>query len=144
MNAPIVSRPPRWFRVVAVVAVLWNLLGVWQYLSFVGVVPLMRPLTADEAALLAGAPLWYTAAFAIAVHAGLLGAIGLVLARRWARPVLVLSLVAMIVQFSWWSFMSGAAELLGPSVHVAPVVVGLVGLLLVWLAAMGVRRGWLG
>jgi hypothetical protein len=143
MNDVIASRPPVWFRVVAVVALLWNLFGVWQYLSFVGVVPLMRPLTADEATLLAGAPVWYTAAFAIAVFAGALGALGLVLARRWAQPVLVVSLVAMVVQFGWWSFMSGAAELLGPSVHVAPIVVFLVQLLLVWLAATGVRRGWL-
>lgn len=143
MNDMIASRPPVWFRIIAAVAVLWNLFGVWQYLSYVGVVPLMRPLTADEAALIAGAPVWYTAAFAIAVFAGTLGALGLVMARRWARPALVVSLVALIVQFGWWSLLSGAAEVLGPSVHAAPVVIILVAILLVWLATTGARRGWL-
>lgn len=143
MNDTLASRPPVWFRVVAVLALLWNLFGVWQYLSSVGVVPLMRELTADEAAIMASAPAWYTGAFAIAVFAGLLGALGLVLARRWARPLLIVSLVAMIVQFAWWAFLSGAAELMGPSVYVAPVVVVLVALLLVWLANVGLKRGWL-
>ena len=143
MNDVTGTRPPTWFRVVAVIAVLWNLLGVWQYLTSVGAAPPMRELTADEAALLAAAPAWYTAAFAIAVFAGLAGAIGLVMSRAWARPVLVLSLVAMIVQFTWWIFLSGAAERLGSAVYTAPAVVILVGFLLVWLAGVGVKRGWL-
>jgi hypothetical protein len=89
-------------------------------------------------------PVWYTAAFAMAVFAGILGALGLVLARHWARPLLVVSLVAMIVQFAWWTLISGAAELYGPAVYVAPVVVIVVSALLVWLANAAVRRGWLG
>jgi hypothetical protein len=137
------TRPPTWFRVVAVIAVLWNLIGVWQYLTSVGVVPPMRELTADEAALVAGAPAWYTAAFAIAVFAGLAGAIGLVMSKAWARPVLIVSLVALVVQFTWWTLLSGAAETLGSSVYTAPAVVILVGILLVWLAGIGVKRGWL-
>ena len=68
MNDTLASRPPVWFRVVAVLALLWNLFGVWQYLSSVGVVPLMRELTADEAAIMASAPAWYTGAFAIAAN----------------------------------------------------------------------------
>lgn len=136
-------RPPAWFRVVAVIAVLWNLMGVWQYLSYVGVVPLMREMTPEEASLIGGAPTWYTAAFATAVFAGLAGAIGLLMAKAWSRPVLVVSLVAMIVQFAWWTVLSGAAEMLGASVYVAPVVVILVGVLLVWLADNGIKRGWL-
>lgn len=143
MNDVTATRPPSWFRIAAVVAVLWNLMGVWQYLSTVGVVPLMREMTAEETALMAGAPVWYTAAFAIAVFAGIAGAIGLVMARAWARPVLILSLVAMVVQFAWWIFLSGAPEALGSSAYVAPAFVLLVGFLLVWLAGHGVKRGWL-
>ena len=143
MNDVAGVRAPAWFRVVAVLAVLWNLIGVWQYLSYVGVVPMMREMTAEEAALISGAPAWYAAAFAIAVFAGIAGALGLVMSRAWARPVLVVSLVALVVQFGWWSFLSGAAEVLGPSVYAAPAVVVLVGVLLVWLASTGVKRGWL-
>ena len=143
MNDVTGARSPAWFRIVAVLAVLWNLIGVWQYLSYVGVVPMMREMTPQEASLIGGAPVWYTAAFAIAVFAGFIGAIGLVLARARARPVLIVSLVALILQFTWWCFLSGAADVLGPSVYTAPAVVVLVGILLVWLAGTGVKRGWL-
>ena len=143
MNDTIATRPPTWFRVVAVIALLWNLIGVWQYLSYVGVVPMMREMNADEAAIIARAPAWYTAAFAIAVFAGIFGALGLVLGRAWARSLLVLSLVAAIVQFTWWCFLSGGSATLGPSFYVAPAVVILVAILLVWLARTGVTRRWL-
>ena len=38
MNEVIGSRPPGWLRVVAGLALLWNLFGVYQYLMTVGVV----------------------------------------------------------------------------------------------------------
>jgi len=143
MNDTIGTRQPTWVRIVAVFALLWNLFGVWQYLSYVGVVPMMAEMNPDEAAILGRAPMWYTAAFAIAVFAGVAGALGLVLSRAWSRPLLVLSLVAAIIQFGWWAFMSGAAATIGPSIYTVPAVVILVAILLVWLASTGVKRGWL-
>ena len=143
MNAPPAEPRPTWFRIVTVLALLWNLFGMWQYLSYVRVVPMLGEMNAAEAALLARAPAWYTAAFAIAVFAGVLGALGLILGRAWSRSLLVLSLVAAIVQFTWWCFISGGAETIGPSFYVAPAVVILVALLLVWLARTGVNRRWL-
>ena len=143
MNDVIGTRPPTWFRIVAVLALLWNLFGLWQYLSYVGVVPMLGEMNPGEAALLDEAPVWYTGAFAVAVFAGGLGALGLVLARRWSRPLLIVSLVAAIVQFGWWCFESGAAETIGSSIYIAPAVIILIGLLLVWLAHTGVKRGWL-
>jgi hypothetical protein len=143
MNSTIPERPPTWFRIVSVLALLWNLFGMWQYLSYVGVVPMLSEMNADEAAIIARAPAWYTAAFAIAVFAGVFGALGLVLGRAWSRSLLMLSLVAAIVQFTWWCFMSGGAETMGPSFYVAPAVVILVAVLLVWLARTGINRRWL-
>jgi len=143
MSETIGTRAPTWFRVVAALALLWNLFGMWQYLSYVGVVPLLGEMNAAEAAILERAPVWYTAAFAIAVFAGVVGALGLVLRRAWSRPLLVLSLIAAIIQFTSWCFMSGGAEAIGPSFYVAPAVVILVAILLVWLASVGVKRRWL-
>jgi hypothetical protein len=96
-----------------------------------------------EAALVARAPAWFAAAFAIAVLAGLLGALGLLLGKAWSRPLLLVSLVAAIVQFTWWCFLSGGAATIGPSIYGAPAMVILVGVLLVWLAGTGIKRGWL-
>lgn len=143
MNDMIGARPPGWFRIVALLALLWNLFGVWQYLAKVGVAPQMMEMTAEEAALAASAPGWATGAFAIAVFAGALGSLGLVLSKAWARLLLILSLLAMLVQFGWFVLLSGGAETIGPSIYAMPAVIILIGLLLVWLANTGVKRGWL-
>ena len=52
--------------------------------------------------------MWVTGLFAIGVFAGALGTLGLVLRRRWARPLLLLSLVAVILQFGGWLLMTDA------------------------------------
>ncbi len=143
MNDMTSGRPPAWFRIVAVLAVLWNLIGVWQYLSKVGVVPTMMEMTAEETALVAAMPTWATAGFALAVFGGLLGSLGLLLGKAWARLLLILSLLGMLVQFGWWLLMSGAMEQMGASSAAMPAVVVLIGVLLLWLANMGIKRGWL-
>ena len=137
------TSPPAWFRIVALLAVLWNCIGVWTYLSKVGVAPPMMEMTADETALAASMPTWATAGFAVAVFGGLLGSLGLLLGKAWARMLLILSLLGMLVQFGWWLLMSGAMERMGGSSAAMPAIVVLIGLLLVWLAGMGVKRGWL-
>jgi len=143
MNEVIGARPPGWFRIAAVLALLWNLVGVWSYLSKVGMAPPMMEMTPEEVALAASAPVWATAAFAIAVFGGALGSVGLLLGKAWARLLLILSLLGMLVQFGWWVLMSGAMERMGASIAAMPAVVILIGILLVWLANMCVKKGWL-
>lgn len=137
------ASPPGWYRLVALLAVLWNCIGAWGYLSKVGVVPTMMEMTAEETALVAGMPVWATAGFAVAVFGGLLGSLGLLLGKAWARLLLILSLLGMLVQFGWWLLMSDAMARIGGQSAVMPAVVVLIGVLLIWLANMGIRRGWL-
>lgn len=143
MNEAIGARAPGWFRIAAVLALLWNLVGVWSYLSKVGMAPEMMEMSPEEVALAASMPVWATAGFAIAVFAGALGSLGLILSKAWARLLLIVSLLGMLVQFCWWLLLSGAMERMGPSIVAMPAVVVVIGVLLVWLANLGVRRGWL-
>jgi hypothetical protein len=143
MSDAIGARAPGWFRIVAVLAVLWNLIGIWTYLSKVGMAPPMREMSADEVALAASMPSWATAGFALAVFAGLLGSLGLLLSKAWSRLLLIVSLLGMLVQFGWMLLLSDAMQRLGNSAAAMPAVVILIGVLLAWLANMGVKRGWL-
>lgn len=66
------NKPPVWFWIVSVIALIWNALGVFAYLG--------RAFATDEmiaqmpedaqAEFLMEFPAWYTAAFAIAVFVG--------------------------------------------------------------------------
>lgn len=139
-----VDRFPGWFRIAAILGLLWELFGVAMYLMHVGVLPNdASQMSEAERSLMASSPTLVTALFAIAVFSGAIGALGLVLRRRWARPVLILSLVAVIGQFGGWLLFTDAMSIIGPTVFVMPLVIVLAAILLVWLANKGVKRGWL-
>lgn len=135
------AAPPAWFRIVACIAILWNAFGVFMYLSSVGLFgdPLAG-LSEAERAIASSIPAWITAAFAIGTFAGLVGSLGLLLGRRWAWPMLLLSLVALLILEGWIVFVSGAVKLHGVAV---PVTVTVGALLLAWLAYHARGRGWL-
>src|SRR5687768_2482392 len=136
-------RPPTWFWIVALLGLLWELFGVVMYLMHVGVMPGNAEMSQAERSLMESSPVWVTGLFAIGVFGGAFGTLGLLLRKRWARPLLILSLVAVILQFGGWLLMTDAVAIMGPSVFVMPAIIVVVAILLAWLATVAVRRGWL-
>lgn len=93
------EQPPKWYLPVAIVALLWNLLGCAAYLADVMLTPEdVAQMTAAQQAMYAARPAWSVAATAIAVWAGALGSLGLILRQRWALPLLVASVLGLVVQ----------------------------------------------
>lgn len=90
-------------RVIGALGALFNLEGVHAYLRHVGVV-------GTEAG--PAMPVFVTSAFAIAVFAGVIGSVGLLFLKSWARPVLWLALIATVINWGWVFAHSPAASLL--------------------------------
>jgi hypothetical protein len=141
MDTASAASVPAWFRVAALLAVLWNAVGVAMYLGSVGLFgdPLAGLGEAERAAT-AAIPALITGLFATGTFAGLIGSLGLLLRKAWARPVLVVSLAALLVLEGWILFFSGAVERFGVAV---PVMVSAGAVLLAWLGSHARRRGWL-
>jgi hypothetical protein len=137
------SKVPVWYWVAAVCALLFECLGCFFYLAEVRLTPeQIALLPLDQAAMLSARPAWYYAAFAVAVWVGLAGTVGLLLRKTWAAPALLISLVAVIVQFS--------AVLIVPAMRnvssdelLGPIVVALVCYGIFMLGRLAKRRGWL-
>jgi len=138
-------KPPVWFYIVSVIALLWNLLGAAAYLNQAFMTEEIKAaLPESQRLLMESIPAWVTASFAVAVWAGVLGCIFLVLRKKWARPILVLSVLGAIVQNSYYFFATDASELFGAfQVIVMPVLVIVIGLLLVVLARHAIAKAWL-
>ena len=138
------NKPPVWFWVVSVAALLWNIMGVLSYLSqaYTSVEDLEQ-MTQAQRELFEGQPAWVTAAFAIAVFGGTLGSIALLLRKKWAKPVFLVSLIAIIAQFSYSLFMSSAIEVYGNITIILAIVTTIVAVLLLLLAKKGIQKGWL-
>ena len=142
MNA-LGSPMPVWFRILAVVAVLWNLIGVWSYLGHVGLVPPMQPMTPEQQTLSAMVPGWVVGSFAIAVFSALLASLAMLFGRALARPLFLLSLVCIVAQSGWVLLISDARRVEGNAAFIMPVMITGIGALLYWASNVGVKRGWL-
>lgn len=135
---------PKWYMPVAILALLWNLIGCAAYLSDVMMTPeAVAQLPADQQALYAARPAWAVAAYAIAVWGGALGSLGLVLKKRWASPLLMASVAGLVVQDLALFVLSPAAGAVSPVAYVLQGMVFVIALALVRLAGTGSARGWL-
>lgn len=133
-----------WFKVVAGVALLWNLLGCLAFAADLQLSPEdVAALPEAQNALYAGRPGWAVVATAVAVIGGALGCLGLLLGRKWAFVLLLLSLLGIVVQDIGLFVLVDGAGLGGPVVVVMQALVFVVGIALVLLARKGIARGWL-
>jgi hypothetical protein len=138
-----VERAPKWYVPVAIVALLWNLLGCAAYLSDVMLTPAdVAKLSAAQQALYASRPAWSVAATAIAVWGGAAGCVGLIMRKRWASPLLIASLLGVIAQDAWLFVLSKSAAQAGAVAFALQGLVLLVAVGLVMLGRKAAAKGW--
>jgi peptidoglycan/LPS O-acetylase OafA/YrhL len=103
--------------------------------------PATLPL--DQRAIYDATPQWMTIAWAVAIGTGLIGAVGLILRRRFAEPALLLSVIGVAVQFSGIFLVRQLRELT-PEEHLLVPVIILVLAYAIWQSAkLSRRKGWL-
>lgn len=135
---------PGWFKVVAVLALLWNVLGCVVFFADLRLSPEeVAQLPDAQQALYAARPAWAVAATGLAVFGGVLGCLGLLLRRTWAVAVLALSLLGIAVQDVALFVLVDGARLAGPVAVGMQAVVLVVGIALLLLARKARARGWL-
>ncbi len=144
MNESTTRQAPKYLTVIALVAVVWNLLGVLAFVFDVTMTDEARTaLPAAQQALHEARPGWVLAVFGVAVFAGLAGSVALLLKRSVATIVLSVSLLAILAQNFWAFLLANTIAAMGPASIVLPVVVILIGAGLVWLSLMANGKGWL-
>ncbi len=137
------TTPPKWFTPVAVFALLWNLLGCVAYLSDVMLTPEdVAKMTAAQQAMYAARPAWAVGATALAVWGGAAGCLGLILKKRWANPLLAISLAGCIVQDIALFVLSPAAGQAGATVMILQGLVLVIAIALVMFGRNAVKQGW--
>lgn len=133
---------PKWFLPTAIAALLWNLLGCAAYLADVMMsADAIAKLSEAQQAMRAARPAWSVAATAIAVWGGAAGCVGLIMRTRWATPLLIASVAALVVQDASF-FMQGAAAV-DPVALVLQALVLLIGIGLVLMARTASEQGWI-
>jgi len=136
---------PLGFWIVSVLALLWNLLGLAIFFMQINMpAETLAAMPAEQRALYESMPRWVDGAFAVAVFGGALGSAMLLMKKRLALPLLVLSLLGLLVQMGYTYLMTPAFQVYGPSGAILPVLLVLIALFLVWFARRSLARGWIG
>lgn len=135
---------PRSYWIVAVILLLWALMGDAAYLADVttDLTALARtdPDTAQSFALM---PAWIWSAYAVAVWFGTGGAVALLLRRRMAVWLYAISVIAIIVQFGWTFLVTDLIADKGPSVILFPMFIFIMGLAALWWSRSRAAAGLL-
>jgi len=88
-------------------------------------------------------PSWVNIVFAAEVFGGLLGCIGLLLKKRWAIWLLVLSLIGTLCQTAYIFFLSDAISIMGTPAIVMPLVAIAIICGLIAFAIVAAGKHWI-
>lgn len=140
------TKIPTSFWIISGLGLLWNLMGAFQY--YVEYNYWTKPetrsaLPPEFGPLYDATPSWLYIIFAISVLAGLIGCIGLLMKKKWAVQVLLISFVFVLVQMLFNLFGTELLSTLGTSAAIMPVVVMLIAALLYFYSRRALGRGWL-
>jgi len=135
---------PKWFNIVAILALVWNLMGVMAFVMQMMMTPeMIAELPQAEQDIYNSVPMWATIAFACAVFGGALGSLALLMKKSLAQPLLLLSLVGVLIQMFHSFVISNSFEVFGPGGAIMPVMVAVIAIALVRLASKANNNGWL-
>jgi len=138
-NAP--APVARWFKLGAIASVLFMVLGCASYLMQMTLDTATLPL--DQRAMMDAVPSWMNAAFAVAVWVGLAGSVMLLMRKKLAEPLLLVSLIAVLVQFSAYFIDPELSEAVPADGLVIPVIIVIITWTVFWFARHSKQRGWL-
>ena len=132
------NKPPIWYWIVSVIALVWNGLGVDGYLGQAYNTERYRSsYTKEQLEIAASLPSWMMGAFAIAVFSAVIGVIGLLLRKKWAIAFLIISLIAVITQMGYTLF-KGYYDHIGMTISII-----IFAIFLVWFAKKSKSKGWI-
>lgn len=142
-NDPVSARPKS-FWVIAIAALLWNLLGVAIFFLQVSATPeTLAAMPTEQRQIYEATPVWLNIAFAVAVFGGVLGALGLLLKKRWAVTFFLVSLLALLVQVVGAYSVTPMWQVHGSASLAMPVLLVAIALLLWVYSRKATIRGWL-
>tara|TARA_R110002072_G_scaffold1017_8_gene8458 strand:+ start:5790 stop:6245 length:456 start_codon:yes stop_codon:yes gene_type:complete len=132
------DKPKLSYWTIAALGLVWNLMGCLNFIAQSNPEAVAQ-MPEVYGALIASRPAWATAAFAVAVFGGAVGCILLLMQRRVAVQVLMLSLGAIALTLLYALITAGFS----PQILTGTGMSLLIGGVLLWMARLAARSGWL-
>jgi len=146
MSEEINNKPSMSFWIIGGLLGVWNLSGLYMYyLSSITTPEQLEDAgyNLEQVAHVVNTPAWAHSGYAIAVTAGVLGVLFLLLRKSWAIPMFVLSLIGALVQDLDAYVLRGALEHFDAIWLILPITVIVICVVEIWYARRAKAKGWL-
>jgi hypothetical protein len=139
-----IQKTPVWFWVVSSLLLLWNIMGV---MNFIGQVTMTQEaidaLDASQRALQENRPTWATMAFGFAVFGGLFGCVALLLKKKIATNLFLVSILGVALQFGQ-GIAANSMDVFTTGIVVITTLIIVLAVFAIWFARYSVNKSWLG
>lgn len=138
------TSPPVWFWVIPIIALIWYLMDMSAFfMRALMIEDVINAMPENQQHLYINMPLWVNSVFAAEVFGGVLGCVGLLLRKKWALPLFVISLLGVLSQTFYVYFLSDAISTMGAPAIVMPLLAILISVVMIGLAKSAASRNWL-
>lgn len=136
------SRPPLHFWIVAVIAVLWNAVGAFDFVATqIQLEAYMSAFSDQQLAFFYGVPAWAVATWGIATFSALFGSVAMLLRLRRAYELFIISFIAMLMTSFQNFVLSNGAEVMGTFGLIFSGVIVAIGIFLIIYNRAMLQRG---
>lgn len=136
-----ITKPTPLYWLISIVALIWNFMGIIAYLGQAYISDdALKMLPEENQLYFSNVPAWVTAAFAVAVFGGFLGAIGLIIRKKWAYFLFVISFLAIVAQHVYNFFIQNYIEMTGSQI-ILPIVTFITALFLIYFSKQKSQQG---
>lgn len=142
------TKPNKSFLIIGILALLWNIMGLFQFIMAAFMQDTMletygETYTPQQMELFLNTPSWYYVVFGICTITGFLGSITLLLKKKIAVPLFLVSLVTVFVVQGYWILGTQAIALLGTEAIIMPMLVIVTSIFLYFYCKGARQNNWL-
>jgi len=137
-------KPNVLFWIIAIVALLWNLMGIFQFIGPMFFPEIVYEGYSQEAIdMFKNLPSWYWVVFGIATISGLLASITQLMRNKISVMLFLVSLITVIIVEAYYIFGTNVTDVLGQAAIVMPVIVAILSIVFYFYSKSAARKGWL-
>ncbi len=138
------DKPKAAFWILAIIALIWNSMGVNAYLQQQYNTEVFKnQMTPEQLEMVYATPSWAIAAFALAVFGGLLGSLALLLRKKIANILFTISLLGIVAKMTYNFFITNSMETYGPGDMIMLIMIVIIGIFLFMYSKTSINKGWL-
>jgi hypothetical protein len=137
-------KPPFGFWVISIIALLWFLMDLSAFAMRVFMLEeSLATMPENQQQLYVLMPQWVNFVFAAEVFGGVLGSLLLLVKKRWALPLFIVSIIGVIGQTFYVYFLSDAISLMGTPAIVMPLLAIAIGISIIVFTKSAIAKNWL-